>query len=606
MDRRNEQRYDAQLALLVSEPPSGRDWIHELKLDGYRIGVLVEDGAVRLMSRRGKEWTAEFPALVAAAKQLPTRDVVLDGEVVMLSEQGISSFEALQNRARDSRSLAYFAFDLLSLDGNDVSRLPLIERKRALQELIGDGVGIIKYTHHFDDPGPVVLRQACRLGAEGIVSKRRDAAYRWGARHDDWQKSKCTKRQEFVVGGFTDPSGSRVGVGSMLIGYYEGDDLRFAGKVGTGRGWGAKFGVDLREKLERIATKTAPFNPKPPGWLGRNAHWVKPKYVVEVEFTEWTAGGHVRHPSLQGFREDKDARDVVRERPVDVVSDASRPAFPRIGISRDDLVALYTDIADWVLPHVLNRPLTIVRCKGPVTKDDALRSQCTFVRHTSRDNAWAPRSVPRLRITEKRKIGEYLYVSDLSSLLALIEHGAVEWHVWNATVDDIEHPDRIVFDLDPGDGATWVQIVDAARRVRAALRTLKLESWVKTTGGRGVHVVVPFQREHGWDDVFAFSRAIAETIASADPDSFTTSFDKADRIGKVLIDYKRNYRTSIAVAGFSTRARPNGSLSVPIAWRELGPSLRPDQFTVANIRERLRRRTDPWADLWPAHQRLPL
>jgi bifunctional non-homologous end joining protein LigD len=312
------QTYRPQLAMLVSEPPSGDGWVHELKLDGYRIGIIIERGRVRLMSRRGTEWTTEFPELVAAARELPLRDGVIDGEVVMLSDRGVASFEALQNRARSRHSLAYFAFDLLAHDGRDVWREPLVERKHRLEKLLADGrdSGLIRYTQHFEDQGALVLQHACALGAEGVVSKRRDAAYRWGARHPDWRKSKCTRRQEFVVGGFTDPSGSRVGVGSILVGYYERDELRFAGKVGTGRGWSARFGRDLRRKLERIEQDESPFTPRPPGWLGRNAHWVAPKYVVEVEFTEWTSGGNIRHPSLQGFRTDKKPREVIREMPV--------------------------------------------------------------------------------------------------------------------------------------------------------------------------------------------------------------------------------------------------------------------------------------------------
>jgi bifunctional non-homologous end joining protein LigD len=606
--------YKAQLATLVDEPPSGAQWLHELKLDGYRIGVFVERDGVRLMSRRGTEWTRDFPELVASARKLRSRDTVIDGEVVMLTEGGVSSFEALQNRGKSRGGLAYFAFDLLTLNGRDVSKLPLVERKQLLLELIGDGVGIIRYTQHFDGDGRAVLDQACALGAEGIVSKRRDAPYRPGARHDDWRKSKCSKRQEFVVGGFTDPSGSRVGVGSMLIGYYEGDELRFAGKVGTGRGWSASFGRDLRKRLERLAQDACPFNPRPPGWLGRNAHWVKPTEMVEVEFTEWTAGGHIRHPSLKGFRRDKDARDVVRERtaaPAATRAAAPRQrvhyVYPRLRFSRDDLVALYRDIGDWVLPHARNRPLTLVRCQQPITKPDALRSQCTFIRHAERDSAWAPPELPRVRIREKKKVGHYLYVETIDGLLALLERGVVEWHVWNACADDIEHPDRIVFDLDPGAGTTWKDVVTAARRVRQTLEKLGLESWPKTTGGHGLHVVVPFRAEHDWDTVFAFSRVVAEHVTQAHPKAYTLDFGKTQRAGKLLLDYKRNYRTSIAVAGFSTRAKPTGTIAVPLRWSDVTARLDPESFTVKTIAKRLARLSeDPWVDYWTCSQRLTL
>lgn len=619
-------KYRAQLALLVDAPPDGRQWVHELKLDGYRLGVFVSGGVVDLISRRGTRWTSEFPELVASARKLRVTDALIDGEVVMLTDAGISSFEALQNRRNERGTLAFFAFDLLTVEGADISREPLVERKRRLRDLIGGGVGIIRYTEHFDDAGSQVLAQACELGAEGIVSKRRDAPYRWGARHADWQKSKCSKRQEFVVGGFTDPSGSRVGVGSILVGFHEGRALRFAGKVGTGRGWSATFGRELRQKLERIEQQESPFTPRPPGWLGRNAHWVKPVHVVEVDFAEWTAGGHIRHPSLKGFRDDKSPRDVVLEqrrtsrakRPRDdktrSPSPAPRPApsplaYAKPRLTRADLAAFYERIADWAVPHVQHRPLTIVRCKSPVRSNDALRTQCVFVRHTARDNAWAPESLPRVRIGEKKKVGEYLYVESAADLVALIEHGAVEWHVWNARVDDVERPDRIVFDLDPGARVEWADVVTAARRIRDALASLDLQCWPKTTGGRGIHVVVPFRRGPSWDAVFEFSRTVAVAIEDTDRDAYTTSFSKAQRAGKVLVDYKRNYRTSIAVAGFSTRARPGAPLSVPLSWRELTARLRPERFTVEGIAARfarLAKRGDPWREFWACEQRLPL
>ena len=617
--------YRAQLALLVSDPPSGPEWLHELKLDGYRIGVIVDGGSVRLLSRRGNDWTSEFPELVASAKKLRVKQALLDGEVVMLSDKGISSFEALQRRGRERGELAFFAFDLLGLDGHDVAREPLIERKKRLRDLVGRGAGIIRYTEHFDEDGANVLRQACALGAEGIVSKRRDAPYRWGARHADWRKSKCSKRQEFVVGGFTDPSGSRVGVGSMLIGYYEGDALRFAGKVGTGRGWSASFGRDLRRKLEAIAVKESPFHPRPPGWLGKNAHWVKPKHVVEVEFTEWTAGGHVRHPSLQGFRKDKSPTDVVRERPAVIpgnarrrqapaansplkafgMTEAGRLVFPKIRVRQKDLIDLYAAIGEWALPHVQDRPLTVVRCRTAITRPDALRSQCSFARHTARESRWAPADMPRVQIEEKKKVGEYAYVETIDHLLGMISRDVIEWHVWNARADDVEKPDRLVFDLDPGERVTWMRVVAAARRVRDVLDGLALASWVKTTGGRGLHVVVPFRRGPSWDDAFAFSRTVAEAIAQDDPKRYTISFAKADRGGRVLIDYKRNHRTSIAVAGFSLRANPEATISVPVNWDDIARAT-PERFTIKTIRAHLRGRDDPWTDYWSSRQRLRL
>lgn len=617
-------RYDPQKALLVDQPPTGNRWIHEIKLDGFRMGVFVGPrGRVRIISRRGTEYTTEFPEIVAAAKALRVKSALLDGEVVVLDDTGLSSFQLLQKLGASRRGLTFFAFDLLELDGDDLMPLALEERKARLKRVVGTRAGVIRYTEHFDAPGDEVFQHACALGGEGIISKLRDAPYRAGARSAEWQKIKCVKRQEFVVGGFTDPEGSRVGVGSMLIGYYERASLRFAGKVGTGRGWSDAFGRKLRKQLEAIEIDHAPFDPVPRGWLGKHAHWVKPRLVAEVEFTEWTGDGNVRHPSLQGFRTDKNPRDVTREREAHVgetrpktrdltPGDSTRrlggkitAVFPKIGITTADLLTRYEDIADWALPHVEGRPLTLVRMRAPITREDALRTQAVFVHHTKRDQAFVPDRVPWMAIKELKKIGEYRYVDSPAALFALIEAGVIEWHAWNARVDEVERPDRAVFDIDPGDGVPWREVVGAARRLRRVLEDRDLESWVKTSGGKGLHVVVPFKPEHEWDTVFDFSRSVASRLADDEPNVYTIDFDKRARAGKVLIDYKRNHRTSIAVAGFSTRARPNGSMSVPVKWEELGRLGGGDVFTVANIRARLSRlRADPWQGYWSAKQRL--
>jgi len=311
-----------QLALLVDEPPAGGDWIHELKLDGYRVAIFKSARSVSLISRRGQDYSKTYPEIAEPAKKLRAKQAVIDGEAVALDDRGVSSFQALQQLGTNRRRLVYFAFDLLALDGEDLATLPLVERKARLRKLIGRARGVIRFTDHLETSGEAFLRRACAGGAEGIVSKRRDGRYRAGARHSDWQKAKCVRRQELVVGGFTEPAGARVGVGALLVGYYEGERLAFAGKVGTGRGWTEDFGRALRKRLDRIEAKKSPFDPAPRGALVRNAHWVRPSLVAEVEFTEWTSDGRIRHPSLQGFRKDKRPRDVVRERAV-------RPASAR-------------------------------------------------------------------------------------------------------------------------------------------------------------------------------------------------------------------------------------------------------------------------------------
>jgi bifunctional non-homologous end joining protein LigD len=335
--------------------------------------------------------------------------------------------------------------------------------------------------------------------------------------------------------------------------------------------------------------------------------------VVEVEFTEWTSDGLIRHPSLKGFRADKAPREVVREKEAHVrahsraeTPTASPLVFPRLGIRRSDLVSLYSRIAEWTLPHVEGRPLTLVRATAPLTREDALRTQAKFVHHTARDQRFVPDTLPRIMIAEKKKTGEYRYIDSRDALLAMIEAGVIEWHVWNARVEDVEHPDRVVFDIDPGERVPWKDVVAAARRLRAMLKTRKLESWVKTTGGKGLHVVTPFRAEHDWESVFEFSRAIATLMTEAS-DRYIVSFDRDERRGKILIDYKRNHRTSIAVAAFSTRAIPTGAMSVPIRWEELGRIKGSDVWNVGNIEERLRRlTTDPWSGYWKSRQRLSL
>jgi bifunctional non-homologous end joining protein LigD len=545
-------RYSPQLATLVATPPRGSGWIHELKLDGYRAGAIVAAGDVQLISRRRNDLTAEFPEIARALRTVAAHDAVVDGEIVMLDARGRTDFQALQNRATSRAGIAFFVFDVLWLDGRDVTALPLEARKELVRGAIAGAGPEIRFSDHFEVDGGEMFARACQLGAEGIVSKRKRAPYHLGRRSDAWQKTKCILRQEFVVGGFTDPTHASRGVGSLLI--------------------------------------------------GENAHWVDPRLVVEVSFAEWTRGGHVRHATIEGLRDDKPAREVVRE----VVRE--RPArekviFPAVGLTRADLVSFYEDIAAWAMPHIERRPMTLVRCHQPITRDDALRSACKFLRHTSSSQPGFA-GVPRIHIPEQKKVGEYLYVDSPQSLATIIAGGALELHVWNARVDDVEHPDRVVFDLDPGDGVGWDDVVAVARRVRTHLASLGLASWPRTTGGKGLHVVVPFGRGPTWDEAYAWSRTVAEALAATDR-ALTTDFDKAHRADKILIDYKRNYRGAIAVAGFSTRARPTAPVAVPIAWREVTSRLRPDQWTVTNLRHRLARlRADPWADYWSCQQTL--
>jgi bifunctional non-homologous end joining protein LigD len=624
-------QYRAQLASLSEQAPSGDEWLHELKYDGYRIGCRIDQGQVQLLSRRERDWTDSFPEIVAGAQDLAVKSALLDGEIAIVLPDGTTSFQALQNAfsgaARDG--LTYFVFDLLHLDGRNMAALPLEQRKaecrKLLQHLPADSP--LRYSQHFDVDGPTLLQQACALGAEGIVSKRRDRAYRAG-RNEDWLKAKCLKRQELVVGGFTDPEGSRHGIGALLVGYYEGTRLRFGGKVGTGRGFTAKFLSQTRRELEALERDECPFQPRPPGWLGRHAHWLEPVLTAEVVFTEWTEGGHVRHGSFQGFRKDKPARDVVRELPAVlrpasapqqrpqraaaapvvhgvVITSPDRPVYPALDFHKLDLAKLYAELAERMLPYIANRPLTLVRCEKGVRKPDALRSECKFLRHEPGWHRWAHEPIRRVRIQEQKKVGEYLVVDSPEGLISLIQGDISEIHVWNATTSDLEKPDRIVFDLDPGSEVPWHEVLEAALSLRAELAQHGLECWPKLTGGKGLHVVSAFAPEQGWAEVYAFSRAIAEAVAQRDVQGLTLDFAKAGREKKILIDYKRNHRAAVAVAAYSTRADARGTLSVPISWRELKPSLLPHHFTVHNILPHIaRQKLDPWRAFWTTRQRL--
>ncbi len=605
--------YRPQLATLVKEAPEGDAWLHEIKYDGYRIGCRIRGSRIALYSRNGKDWTAAFPEIVEAVRGLPVDDALIDGEVAVVLPDGRTSFQALQNafsaETEEGRAaVTYFVFDLLRLAGERVDSQPLEARKASLQSLVGrpKKAGRIRYSEHVVGHGRKFFGEACRLGLEGIISKRAGEPHRPG-RHGDWVKTKCVLRQEFVIGGFTDPEGARVGIGALLIGYYDDSGrLIFSGKVGTG--FTQKSSLDVRSRLNRLEQRECPFAQRPPGALGKNAHWVKPKLVGEVEFTEWTADGKIRHPSFQGLREDKAPREAKKEVPAspstpprDVVhgvriSHPDRVVYPALGLTKLDVAKYYERVAEWIVPHVRGRPLTLVRCP------EGLRGDCHYMKHSK---VWAPAPLRRVHIQEKKKLGEYLIADDIAGVIGLAQMGVLELHTWNSDFARVEEPNRIVLDLDPGEQVPWTRVVRAARALRDTLDALGLQSFVKTTGGRGLHVVAPLQPHADWSACLAFTRALAETIERAAPDEYTTDFAKAGRARKILIDYLRNNRTNTSVAAFSTRARAHAPVSVTLAWSELTASLDPASFTAVTVPKRLGRlRKDPWAEYWTARQKL--
>jgi bifunctional non-homologous end joining protein LigD len=642
--------YAAQLATLVTEAPAGDGWLHEQKFDGYRIGLRKDGENVSLWSRRGNDWTNEFRVVAAAGAALPARRALLDGEVAVLLPSGLTSFQSLQNRRPDT-PFVYFAFDLLALDGDDLRERPIEQRKELLRELLARaGGGVLRFSDHVRGDGPAFLGQACQVGLEGVVSKRLGAPYRPG-RNLDWVKTKCLHRQEFVIGGFTDPEGSREAVGSLLLGVYADGDLHWTGKVGTGPGWTGPYLRRLRTRLDSLAAKASPFTPPvSDSWLRRHAHWVRPELVAEVAFSEWTDDGHVRHPSMQGLRDDKAATDVHRERaerpppegprqphpqgakhtpqrakdtPPDATNGAEgarplsstdgRPMVANIGISHADrlvyavpavtkldVARYYEAVAAWMVPHVEGRPLTLLRC-GATVDPGADKGGCQMLRH---GRAWGPSALRRVRIQELRKTGEYLVADTAEALVALAQMDVVELHTWNARAETPYAHDRIVIDLDPGPDVAWRAVIEAAQLVRHVLQDLKLRSWVKTTGGKGLHVIIPIQPT----DVgvcLSFARTVAAAMVQHEPARYTTTWAKRGREGLILIDALRNNRTNTSVAAFSLRARAGAPVSVPIAWSELTPRLDPTTFHIGNVPSLLRVRKDPWREVWTVKQHLP-
>lgn len=617
---------DVELATLAAQVPEGHQWLHEIKFDGYRMICRINRGKVTLITRRHQDWTNRYHTIAAAAAKLPVDSAILDGELVALLSTGISSFQALQNAGKpgsDAR-LAYYAFDLLYLDGYDLRGLQLSNRKQQLRELLAAADSPkLQYSDHIDENGAACLRESCQLGLEGIISKRRDRPYIAG-RSGDWIKVKCLGREELVIGGFTLSTSDRRGIGALLVGYFDRDKLIDAGRVGTG--FNAQTLLDLRQRLEKLRQDKCPFAEVPAKESGSSVKWVRPELVAEIQFAAWTDGGILRQPSFQGLREDKRAAEVGRptslmiatEKDAMPKSKARRAArrvslsqlpvtlthpervlFPDTGLTKLGMANYYVEIAKWILPHIIDRPLSLVRCP-----EGQAAGKCFFQKHAG---AGTPKSLGRVPIKERDGSVEYVFVHDIAGLLSLVQMSVLEIHPWGSRRDNVEHPDRLTFDLDPGPDVPWPRVVEAAFATRELLNDHGLESFVKTTGGKGLHVVVPISpRRHDWDVAKRFCKHLAGQLANQAPNQYTINMAKAVRKGRIFIDYLRNDRGSTAIAAYSTRARPGAAISTPLAWDELTPAIRSDHFTVANLPARLASlKRDPWARLSDIRQTIP-
>ena len=638
-----------QLATLVKDVPAAGPWIYEIKYDGYRTLAWLDDGKVRMTSRRGLDWTHKYRNIASALSRVRAKNAIFDGEVAYVLEDGRTDFQKLQNTLgsespKDQARLVYFIFDLLFYDGVDLRDEPLAYRKERLRTILAGEGPPLKMSDHVED-GRAFFREACKIGLEGIIGKRADRPY-VSARTKDWIKVKCDKRQELVVVGYTPPKGMRNGIGALLVGLREGKDLRYAGKVGTG--FSNATLKDLASRLGKITVSEPPVV-NPPRM--REAKWVKPELVAQVRFTEWTSDGSLRHPSFEGLRFDKAAREVHREVPQDppraaaqhanlpaatedeatdeataahlrakrlkeeskprvhgiVISHPDRVMDVETGLTKLDLARYAGQICETMLPYVEKRPLMLLRCPGG-TQTNVFRqsdrrrgkkSSCFVQKHSgqglNKDNLGST------------TVGdeEGLYVTNAKQLVLLAQNNTVEIHGWGSTVPRWDRPDWIVFDLDPDEDLPFARVVESAFEMRSALRTLGLESWVKTTGGKGLHVVVPIARRYDWEMVRRAAQNVAILMSRAAPDRYVANMSKKARVGKIFVDYLRNAEGATAVLPYSARARTGLTVAMPVEWDELR-SIDPEQYTIVTVPKLIERRErDPWADLLGRKQTLP-
>jgi bifunctional non-homologous end joining protein LigD len=615
-----------QLCSSVQRPPAGGDWVHEIKFDGYRIQMRIERGNVTLKTRKGLDWTPKFGTIAMAAGALP--DCIVDGEIVALNHRGSPDFAGLQAALSDGKTddLIFFAFDLLFLRGQDLRQQSLVERKQALRGLIekadGKGKTEIRYVEHFESGGEAVLKSACRMSLEGIVSKQAVARYASG-RTESWTKAKCRAGHEVVIGGWNS-NGSQFK--SLMAGVYRGDHLVYVGNVGTG--YGAEKVAGLMPKLKAAATETNPFGGKDAPRKKAAIHWLEPKLVAEIEFAGFTGAGMIRQAAFKGLRQDKPAKEVEAETPAPsdktniiepapaqpakraraapAVSPASsngvvlgvhlsRPdkiLWPDEGagaITKLDLAKYFESVGAWMMEHLKGRPCSIIRAP------DGIGGQRFFQRHSMKGGS---NLLEEVSVSGDRK--PYVQIDRIEGLAAVAQSAGVELHPWNNQPGDPGLPGRLVFDLDPAPDVDFGVVIDAAKEMRDRLHNVGLFSFCKTTGGKGLHVVTPFARPKKgqkltWAQAKQFARDVCSQMANESPDRYLINMSKAKRTGKIFLDYLRNDQFSTAVAPLSPRARPNAPVSMPITWSQVKHGLDPSQFTILTVPQLLKK-SKAWSD----------
>lgn len=581
-----------QLATLVDHVPAGNAWLHEMKYDGYRTLISIGGGDGRAYTRSGLDWTDKFAPVVADAATLDVASALLDGEAVVLDAEGRTSFQALQNALKeDPGSILYYAFDLLALDGEDLTDRPLTERKEKLAALIGSGTSKIRYSDHIAGRGEELFGTFCEAGLEGVISKRADAKY-VGSRSGSWVKTKCIKRQEFVIVGWT-PSDKQRGFRALLLGVNEDGKLRYAGKAGTGY---------TADEIDKLMGLMAPLEVKEPTVEApraavRGAHWIQPKLVAEIAFMEVTGDGVLRHSSYLGLRLDKKAEAVVLEKEAPVaeveaaatvpaatkvrVTNRERVIFPEGKITKGELADYYQAVSGIMLPWAGSRPISLVRCPQGRGK------KCFFQKH---DAGSFGDHVHHVGIREKDGHDEpYLFVDNAEGLVTCVQMGTIEYHGWGARIEDVEKADRLVFDLDPDEGLDFKDVISAALHVQELLGQMGLVTFPMVTGGKGVHVIAPLTPHAEWPAVKDFAHRFAQVLAQTEPDRFTAALAKAKRTGRIFIDYLRNQRGATAVMPYSARAREHAPVAVPITWEELRTLDGASRWHVGDAAELLKR-----------------
>ena len=600
-----------QLATLVDTMPTGSDWLFEYKYDGYRLLLATGTGAATAWTRRGKDWSDKFRALVKAAAELPA-GCLIDGEAVALNKSGKPDFQLLQQTLKESRgkNLVFYAFDLLVDRGEDIRKLSNLQRKERLAALLKDVGPPILYGDHVIGKGEALFNAVCAEGGEGILAKKADAPYR-GERTKNWLKIKCIQRQEFVIVGWQD-SDRRMGFRSLFLAMHEDGELRYAGKVGTG--FNQALLLELKEKMEPLEIDTPAVDI--PRADRKGGHWIKPKLVAEIAFTEFTSEDVLRHPSFIALREDKPASQVVKEVPKKLPKSAKKPEhptpeslgveisnpdraiFPTEKLTKHQLAAYYAAVNPLLMATVANRPLTLVRCPQGRAK------KCFFQKHDTGSMGEFVKHVP---IAEKKGgTQDYLYVDDIRGILSCVQMGTIEFHGWGSKVEDVERPDRLVFDLDPDVGLEFGDVRDAARRIRDLLADLGLRTFPMLTGGKGVHVIAPLDASADWEAVSSFAERFARAVSEAESDRFTANMRKVQRKGRIFLDWLRNQRGSTAVMPYSARAREGAPVAAPIAWEELDKYEGGNAFSILDLNSLFDRASSKLLAGWgEADQALP-